>query len=609
MAEKEYVPPAQRSGGTGRAKRVPVAELQEKVLAYIGEGLTVKDAMAKVDRTVDTYDQWRSRTPEFANRVDKLRARLKAGPGDRKDPGDFGEWRLKYLKMETFPHQWQWVDLLEGREPRELHPSETYIKGRRQRIIINTPPFHAKSTTITMDYVVWRICKDPNVRVIIISESSGMAEKMLEGIKARLTSPRFQELQDDFAPPGGFKGHIWSRSMIYVAGRDTLEKDPTVESLGIGSQIYGARADLIIMDDTVTLKTARTAGQREKLLELIDQEASSRLEPETGRLLVVGTRVNANDVYSSLLKRDQDKPADRRVWTYLGQPAVLEYADEDEDWHTLWPFLWDGKALSLRRDEIPSGTWNLVYMQQQVSEDAVFPEEAVMKCRYMGNTGPLPDSVRPGGMNGLYIVAGLDPAGAGYTAIVVLGVDKRTGVRYVLDVINHRGCTPLQLQQHVARVQERFRPNEWRIEKNGVQTHISQNPEIRRIIQMHGSKIVEHSTYGNKWDADFGVTSLAPLFLGALSVPSQALIAIPDNGTHKGIKAMIDQLVTWEPEGTGKTDIVMALWFADLGCRKVLEGDRTQKRLDNKWATRGQLAKTRSINFEEALSAQMGGFY
>ena len=41
------------------------------------------------------------------------------------------------------------------------------------------------------------------------------------------------------------------------------------------------------------------------------------------------------------------------------------------------------------------------------------------------------------GMDGLTVVAGLDPAAAGCTAMVVVGLDRRTGQRWVLDV-NYR---------------------------------------------------------------------------------------------------------------------------------------------------------------------------
>jgi hypothetical protein len=578
-----------------------MAELQDRVLALLGDGYTVKQAMAKVDRSEKTYEYWRANHKGFAEKVDRLRARQR---GVEAPPvGDFGEWREKYLGMKTFPHQWQWVDILEGREPRDLDPVMTYLPGRPQRVLINTPPFHAKTMTITIDYVVYRICQDPNVRIIIISESRDMARKMLRAIKERLTHPKYEKLQLDYGPAGGFKSaeNSWTQDFIYIGGRDGVEKDPTVEALGVGSQIYGARANLIIMDDTVTLKTARTQGQRQKLIEYIDQDVSSRLDPQ-GKLLIVGTRVATGDVYRHLLKRKEG------VWTYLAQPAVLEYADNEDEWRTLWPFLWNGPALASRRDEIEPATWNLVYQQQEVAEDAVFPEAAVVKCGYFGVPGLLSDSVRPGGMQGLYVVAGLDPAAAGYTAIVVLGVDKRTKCRYVLDVLNTKGLTPHRLREQIKSVTRKYHPNEWRIEKNGLQTMISQDREIRQFLQEQGIRVTEHQTTGhNKWSEDFGVATLAPLFTGALDSPPRPLIQYPTNGSHKGILAMIDQLITWEPEAKSICDIVMALWFAELGCRRILEQGNTQSHVKNKWLTRGQLDRRHAVNLDEALAQQDNG--
>lgn len=34
----------------------------------------------------------------------------------------------------------------------------TYNPGEPDLLICNTPPEHAKSTTLTVNYVVWRIC-------------------------------------------------------------------------------------------------------------------------------------------------------------------------------------------------------------------------------------------------------------------------------------------------------------------------------------------------------------------------------------------------------------------------------------------------------------------
>ncbi len=81
-----------------------------------------------------------------------------------------------------------------------------------------------------------------------------MARKFLSAIKTRLSHPNWTKLQVAFGPQGGYKAdsNTWSADMIYLgSGRDSGEKDPTVQALGFGSQIYGARADLIILDDVV----------------------------------------------------------------------------------------------------------------------------------------------------------------------------------------------------------------------------------------------------------------------------------------------------------------------------------------------------------------------
>lgn len=565
--------------------------------------------MAKVDRTEETYFWWRKKYAGFAENVDRARAKRR-GEYERPDATDFGSFREEYLRMKTHWHQWQWVDILEGREPRDLHPTQTYLKGRSTRLLVNTPPHHAKTMTLSIDYVVYRICQDPSVRVLIVSESRDMAQKILGAIRDRLSHPQYEKLQQAYGP---FRDpeQSWNNNRIYVKGRDPEEKDPTVECLGVGSQIYGARADLIILDDTITLKTCTTEGKRDKILQWIRQEVMSRLEPRTGQLLIAGTRVSSRDAYWMLLDGDKDKPEERRTWTYLAQPAVLEYGDHPRDWVTLWPAKdngepqWDGEEMARVRDEVSDlGTWDLVYMQRQVSSDAVFPQEAVGRCLYLGNAGPLPGSVRRGGMEGLYVVAGLDPAASGFTAIVVLAIDKATGVRYVLDVINHRNCTPARLREYVADLTAKYRPNEWRIENNAIQSMIAQDPEIRHIVQQYGGRVVEHHTGGNKWDAEFGVASLAPLFTSALETPPRALIQIPNNHTHKGVLALVDQLVAWDPDTKGRTDTVMALWFADLGCRQMLKKGSGQTHLKNRWVTRGGEEKRFIVRFDEMVGAR-----
>jgi hypothetical protein len=532
---------------------------------------------------------------------------------------EFSQFCPKYLHQDVYWHQQQWIDLLEGKTPKRIHPAQTYNPGRQELTIVNTPPEHAKSTTLTINYVTYRICQDPNVRIIVVSKTKEMATRFVYAIKNRLTHPRFRQLQLDFAPQEGFAGSAdtWKSDQVYLGSeqRDSGEKDPTLLALGIGGQIYGARADLIIVDDAVTLSNAH---EFEKQIEWLQQEVLTRLS-DRGMLLVIGTRVAPQDLYSEL--QVPDRYADgTSPWTYLAQPAVLEFSDDPEQWKTLWPETrhgdqvvpqWDGRALNRRRAVVSPKTWAMAYMQQQVVENAVFSPEAVRGCVNGGRVcGPLPKGGLKGGreegMDGLYLVAGLDPAMAGHTAATLLGVDRTTRMRYVLDLHNQAGMTPREIRDLIKRWTVKYGIHEWRIEKNAFQGMLTQDEEINQFLHDRGCVLKEHHTGKNKWDVDFGVASLSGLFDGWDARPKKNMIELPSSAAKGGevVKQLIEQLITWAPETKGKTDMVMSLWFAEIRAREVCDTLAGVYHLPNRYATQRQIDRRMVINLDDAWQAR-----
>jgi len=565
--------------------------IKQQLLDFLKQGYSVQKACDSVGRSVKTYEYYRKTDPAFATAIDRLRSMVARGEmGSTTEVPPFPEFSEKYLGTQVFLHQRHWIDLLEGREPTEVHPSITHEKGSGDLIIINTPPEHAKSTTITVNYAVYRICQNPNIRIMVVSKTQAMAQKFLLSIKNRLTHPRYQELQLAFGPPGGFEKNSdsWKQDLIYLSSesRDSGEKDPTVQAVGIRGHIYGARADLIIMDDCVDHTNAH---EFEKQIDWIQSEVMSRIDNDGGRLLVVGTRLRPKDLYSEL--RDPMRyPDETSPWTYFAQPAVLEFDEEPEKWVTLWPKTnmapvsgngipdanglfdkWNGPALHKKRSRMSPNLWAMVYQQQQVHEDSAFPTDAVKGViNGARNIGLIPKGkagVRPYGMDGLIVVAGLDPAGSGYTAAVCLALEVSSQKRYLLDVSNVAGMKPDDLRNLIKDWTDKYGISEWRVEKNAFQTMLTQDREVREYLSSRGASLKEHHTGQNKWDTDFGVASLTTLFYGWED--DKALIEFPSSHASEGLKALIEQLVTWYPDApkSQKTDTVMAFWFAELACR------------------------------------------
>lgn len=616
----------------GRKKGSDTDQAKKAFLELFKDGMTIANAMKAVDRSMSTYERWRRDDEEFVAAVERVRNLRNgvAGPKPEREVLTFPEFSEKYLDAKVFPHMQNVVDLIEGRDPSWVHPSMVFEKGERDLVMVNMPPEHAKTTSITINYVVYRICMDPNIRVILVSKTAEMAKKMLYAIKTRLTHPRYEAMIEAYAPLGGFDkdSEAWNQTMIYVSdnARDSGEKDPTVQALGIRGHIYGARADLIILDDTVDLTNAH---EFEKQIDWLQSEVISRISA-SGSMLVVGTRLASKDLYREL--RDEHRyPDEASPWSYLSMPAVLEFNDREEDWVTLWPRSnqpepgskaeaqeadenglypkWDGPRLSKKRRRVSPRAWAMVYQQQQVSEDAIFSPEAV-KAAINGNrmAGPIPKGMvgqRLNGMDGLIIVAGLDPATSGHTAAVVMGLDIQTQKRYLLDVYNKAGITPEAMRDMIKDFTMKYRISEWRIERNGFQGFLVHDRELNEFCSSRGTIIRPHFTGQNKHDTDFGVASMTSLFNNWQN--KNQLIELPSTHGQESCKQLVEQLVTWAPDApkTQKTDIVMAMWFAELACRDrvVMNSSYTRSHVKNSFLTPWDRRQQTTVSLLEAEAA------
>jgi len=195
---------AQNLSRRGTQKSLSVTEAKAKVIELIEQGYKVEEACAVVQRSAETYRDWRKTDHEFKGAIDSIRA----AKADERNTGrpevpDFETFCRDWLKQPLHPHQLRMLDVIEGREPRDLHDAMGYEAGYPNRILINVPPEHAKSTTFTVNYVVWLIHKNPDIRVVIVSKGLKLAQDFLYEIKQKLTSPLFREMHLRFAPEGG----------------------------------------------------------------------------------------------------------------------------------------------------------------------------------------------------------------------------------------------------------------------------------------------------------------------------------------------------------------------------------------------------------------------
>jgi hypothetical protein len=602
------------------------------ILSGVAEGLTIEAATAAAGKSYKTYEYYRRTDKVFADKMDRTRLGLKDKNFASSDVHDitFAEFRQRYLHSRTFPHQQNLIDVIEGREPAWLHSSMKYEKGlANNRILLNIPPNHAKSMTVTVDYVTWQVCQNPNFRVLIVSQTQQLAADFLYAIKQRLTHPNYEALQQAYAAGVGFnsKTASWQATRVTFGDelRESSEKDPNIEAVGIGGQIYGKRADMIIVDDAVTLKNA---NEFEKQIRWLTQDVRSRLNP-TGKLIIVGTRVTAVDLYKELRSEDR-YPGGLVPWTYLAMPALLTTDEDPDKWETLWPASdapfdgqtesdlnedglyprWNGRNLYNERQAMDASTWALVYQQQDISDDAIFDPVCVRGSidgmRKAGRLVPGHPG-HPRDLSGFSVICGLDPAMVGDTAVVCYAIDRVSHKRYIVDAIKITRPTPAAIRQIIFDWTALYQPTEWIVEKNAFQSFLTQDEGIRQNLASRGVLLREHHTGSNKWDSGFGVASMSTLF-GTKQFDGKHhrdnLMHLPSDQTEN-IKALIEQLITWSPNTKGKTDMVMALWFCEIRAREMLnQGMHQTHHLKNPFLSRYEMGKRTVINIDELLAEQ-----
>ena len=468
--------------------------------------------------------------------------------------------------LEEFPSFEEWFELYFGswicpdcEVHHQMPPFHSELAAACQdpsnrRVLINLPPYHAKSTLVTVFDTVYKICKDRNHRTVIVSKSKEFAQALVRQIQEILTNEELymhseRNLIDDFGPFKPEGQATWNQTEFIVSGRTRAEKDPTVLALGFGSQIYGRRADEIKFDDVATLENSRNPERVSSMLEWIDKEALSRIG-KTGRAIWVGTRVSAGDIYLTLGGRPGYK--------------VIRYSliVDDNTEEVLWPEHFPYSQALIHRSEMSPADFQLVYQNVDVPGlGASFTEEMMDLSKDMNRVrGQYDPSWR--------LIGGLDPAGAnknsGYTAFTVLGVDMATGRRYLVDQVAVKQMKAPQMKQHMLDWSDLYPIFEWRVESNGVQSQLIQyDREIITTLAQRGIRVTPHHTHSNKWDSEFGVESMAPLW-------HAELVSIPwgNAPTRQAFQPSIEEFIGFPMAVT--SDRVMSWWFAELGIRDLL---------------------------------------
>jgi phage terminase large subunit-like protein len=175
-------------------------------------------------------------------------------------------------------------------------------EDKKSHQLVLMPRDHGKSAYAGY-YAVWRIIRNPAIRILYISATANLATKQLKFIKDILASSQVRKYWPELVNFDEGRREKWTESEIAVdhpKRKEEYIRDPTVWAAGLTTHIVGMHADLIIMDDVVDRENATTEEGRAKVSLQYSYLAS--IEGAYSEQLIVGTRYHPQDLYSSLLE-------------------------------------------------------------------------------------------------------------------------------------------------------------------------------------------------------------------------------------------------------------------------------------------------------------------
>jgi hypothetical protein len=446
------------------------------------------------------------------------------------------------------------------------------VDPETKRLIINVPYGHSKSTNGTLVTTLHGIAHDPNIQIGIGSATGRLAERFVFQIRKFLSDPSMYEGSADLIEEAGpfvdGVGKIGNNTEFRVSRRESIDKDPTVAAYGYGQEIQSTRLDRLVLDDFATRKNHRTPERIGQMADDITQDYISRLD-EHGQLVLIGTRVKPGDLYSHL----EVLPA----FEVIRYPCVLRYEGDDGPGLTLWPEHFSYQAAMRQKGSMTPERWELVYQNSTFFADGGTFSAAHMELAHNEGRviGGLPNTP-------VTCFIGLDPAGdgpqSGYSALVLVGVERATGKRYLIDLVNHKAMKSSQWKSQVLDWCARYPVRTFAYEDKGVQAQIfAYDVEFRAALTACGTRMSRRvkthggAGVGGKSDPVWGIDAMStPFHNGLWDLPWGRQVDIE---TRRRVGELEEQLMRFPMEGA-PTDLMMALWIAETEILLFLGGAR-----------------------------------
>jgi predicted phage terminase large subunit-like protein len=309
----------------------------------------------------------------------------------------------------------------------QIHRELQTFLSDGSRALVELPRDHGKTVQVLIR-VIWELGRNPNLRVLLVSGSAALAVQRGRFLRDAIEHNPLVRLVFPHLLPE----RPWRLASFRVL-RPGNSVSPTVVVQGINGSATGARADLLVCDDVVDVKSLRSEAIREKAKQVFRENLVNLLEPG-GRAWLLFTPWHAGDLNAEL----KQNPAYRHFRRAIG-----------DDLEPVWPEKWSRERLAERRAEIGESSFARGFRLRTLAE-----EDCLIKpqwVRYWNDESRYE-----------FVVLAVDPAvsqrrSADASALVTLGKVSETCV-HCLEAVARRVSAP-ELVELIDDADRRWNPD------------------------------------------------------------------------------------------------------------------------------------------------------
>lgn len=422
---------------------------------------------------------------------------------------------------------------------------------KHDRVLIWSSVNSGKTTLLSIARAAWELGRNPNLRVGVLSNTTGISSKILGSIASLLTESEdykkvFPKVKPDPTGP-------WNSTEIRIMRRAGI-KDPSIRAIGVDSALTSSRIDLLIVDDILDEDNTSTAASRDKVYTYFTTTAMSRLAKKHARVVVIGTAFHPDDLYH----RWANKDVFPNVHSYRF-PIVNKKGGSN------WPEEWPQSRIQQAREDMQDNFPRNCLCIARDNDSAHFKKEWIDAALAQGRGLRFIQRINPDDLpEGTHIFTGVDLAStkghrSDETVFFTFAQDIR-GMRRVINIEAGKWGGP--------EIVERCRSHFDRygstlvVESNQGQIYITQQLQDEKIPVLS-----IYTTGKTKRDPITGVLSLTnELSRGIWIIPT---LGIKPGARHPQVSKWISEMLFYSPKKhTG--DRLMACWFARVYAQKLL---------------------------------------